>query len=65
MTVKELFAVVPENQYVRLCGEGIDGIRSSKATLEVTLSDIVLGMDVGSVEATFGQEMEVWVKANE
>lgn len=61
MTLKELFDVVPESQYVRLCGEGFDAIRTSKLTLEMTISDIVLGMDVKSVMATFGQEMEVWV----
>ena len=61
MTLKELFDVVPESQYVRLCGERFDEIRTSKLTLEMTISDIVLGMDVKSVMATFGQELEVWV----
>lgn len=61
MTLKELLDVVPESQHVSLHGAEFDKISASKLTLEMTISDSVLGMDVKSVMATFGQEMEVWV----
>lgn len=61
MTLKELFAVVSDEQNVILSGT-FDEVSGFKSALECVLSDQMLEMKVDCVEAAFDGDLKVWVK---
>ena len=62
MKLCELFAVVSDEQEVKLIGDGFDEVTGFKSTLDCVLSDYVLSMRVDCVEAGSDCELKVWVK---
>lgn len=62
MTLEELFAVVSDEQEVRLYGDGFDDFKAFKATLEAVLTKRVMRSTVDCVEASFEGELKVWIK---
>ena len=64
MHLSELFKLVPDQQEIRLIGDGFDEVNGIKETLECVLNEIVLNMNIGCVEAGSDCDLKVWVRTN-